>query len=187
LGARELVLVAIGLVAIYLAYVLLKLVRLPRKPKPQPREAEPEYHTVLDLSPLPRAEPRSASMSSGAPIATPVVAPATVMPGLAAADAPAVDAHSAREHFDAAFELARVRRQLTQLQEGHDRLNAEIVELREELDVLRAARNVSPQYGEAVLMAQRGLGSDAIAERCGISVSEAELVAALARGNRTQE
>ncbi|WP_341678169.1 DUF2802 domain-containing protein [Niveibacterium sp. SC-1] len=180
MGARELVVVAIGLLAIYLAYVLLKLARLSRKPKvkPREREAQPEYHTVLDLSPLPREEPRPA----------PVVAPPTVMPGLApSVEAPAVDAHAAREHFDAAFELARVRRQLTQLQEGHDRLEAEIGTLREELDVLRAARNVSPQYGEAVLLAQRGLGGDAIAERCGISVSEAELVAALARGNRTQE
>lgn len=65
-------------------------------------------------------------------------------------------------------------------------IEAELAELRGEVDalkgevaLLKAARNVSPQYGEAVALAQKGMGAQQIAERCGISVAEAEMVRAL--------
>jgi DNA-directed RNA polymerase specialized sigma24 family protein len=53
--------------------------------------------------------------------------------------------------------------------------------LKEEVSLLKAARNVSPQYGEAVTLAQKGMAPQQIAERCGISVAEAEMVCALSR------
>ncbi len=69
-----------------------------------------------------------------------------------------------------------------------DGVDAELAELRGQIDAvkgevekLKAARNVSPQYGEAVTLAQQGLDVLSIAERCGISVSEAELVWALSQ------
>jgi hypothetical protein len=52
--------------------------------------------------------------------------------------------------------------------------------MREEIEQLKAARNVSPLYNEALNMAQHGLNAEGIASRCGISIAEAELVAALA-------
>mgnify|MGYP001327182583 CR=1 FL=1 len=65
-------------------------------------------------------------------------------------------------------------------------IEAELAELRGEVDALKgevaqlkAARNVSPQYGEAVALAQKGMAAQQIAERCGISVAEAEMVCAL--------
>lgn len=60
-------------------------------------------------------------------------------------------------------------------------LREQVVALKEEVGKLKAARTVSPQYGEAVTLAQQGLDAQAIAERCGISVSEAEMVRALSR------
>lgn len=60
-------------------------------------------------------------------------------------------------------------------------LRGEIATLKEEVSLLKAARNVSPQYGEAVAMAQKGMAPQQIAERCGISVAEAEMVCALSR------
>jgi DNA-directed RNA polymerase specialized sigma24 family protein len=42
-------------------------------------------------------------------------------------------------------------------------------------------RPVTPQHSEAMVLAERGLPALQIAERCGISVAEAELVCALAR------
>jgi len=60
-------------------------------------------------------------------------------------------------------------------------LRREVAELREEVGLLKAARNVSPQYGEAVTLAQKGMAAQQIAERCGISVAEAEMVCALSR------
>lgn len=60
-------------------------------------------------------------------------------------------------------------------------LRGELAALKEEVSLLKAARNVSPQYGEAVGMAQKGMTAQQIAERCGISVAEAEMVCALSR------
>ena len=60
-------------------------------------------------------------------------------------------------------------------------LRGELAALKEKVGLLEAARNVSPQYGEAVALAQKGLAARDIAERCGISVAEAEMVCALSR------
>jgi hypothetical protein len=65
-------------------------------------------------------------------------------------------------------------------------MREEIQALRGEVDKLKAARNVSPQYGDAVALAQQGLDATAIAERCGISVAEAEMVLALSSGRERQ-
>lgn len=42
-------------------------------------------------------------------------------------------------------------------------------------------RPVSPPHSEAMLLAGRGIAAAQIADHCGISVAEAELVCALAR------
>lgn len=61
------------------------------------------------------------------------------------------------------------------------RVAGELAALRDELTQLRAMKSVAPQYGDAVALAQQGLAAADIAERCGISVGEAELILALAR------
>ena len=63
-------------------------------------------------------------------------------------------------------------------------LRVEVAALREELAQLKAARRVSPQYNEAMLLAQRGMRPHDIADQCGISVGEAELVLALSRNKQ---
>jgi hypothetical protein len=64
------------------------------------------------------------------------------------------------------------------------RMRAEIGRMRAEMDELRMARRVSPQYAEAMELAQRGLPAQAVADRLGISLAEAELVHALSRGDK---
>jgi hypothetical protein len=68
------------------------------------------------------------------------------------------------------------------------RLDLEIRQLRQEMDALRqelnelkAARRVSPQYADAMALARRGYDAQGIAAECGIAVAEAELVLALSR------
>ena len=61
-------------------------------------------------------------------------------------------------------------------------LREEIAALRAELDEIKMARRVSPQYADAMALVQRGLTAQDVADRCGISLAEAELVWALARG-----
>jgi hypothetical protein len=74
-------------------------------------------------------------------------------------------------------ELAELRGEVAALKD-------ELLLLQEEVSLLKAARNVSPQYGEAVALAQKGFDAPQIAERCGISVAEAEMVRALSRARR---
>jgi len=66
-------------------------------------------------------------------------------------------------------------------------LRSDVAGLREELKLLKAARRVSPQYNEAMMLAQRGIDAQGIAQQCGISVGEAELVLALSRDNQEYE
>lgn len=58
--------------------------------------------------------------------------------------------------------------------------------MKEQFEALLTAQSVSPEYNEALVFARRGLDVEAIAERCGISVAEAELVRSLARRGAAQ-
>lgn len=66
-------------------------------------------------------------------------------------------------------------------------LRGEVAALKEELKLMKAARRVSPQYNEAMMLAQRGRDAQDIADQCGISVGEAELVLALSRNKQEYE
>ena len=72
-------------------------------------------------------------------------------------------------------ELQSLRRETVSLRE-------ELARLAEEISRLKVTRNVAPVYDEAMALAQQGMAAAGIAGRCGISIGEAELVAALARG-----
>jgi hypothetical protein len=64
------------------------------------------------------------------------------------------------------------------------RMRDEMERMRAEMEELRAARRVSPQYAEAMELAQRGHPAQDVADRLGISLAEAELVQALSRGGK---
>lgn len=72
------------------------------------------------------------------------------------------------------LELDRLRRESAHLRE-------EVANLAAEVARLKATRNVSPLYNEATALAQQGMPASGIAGHCGISIGEAELVAALVR------
>ena len=54
----------------------------------------------------------------------------------------------------------------------------------QELERLRNTQTVSPMYSEAMRLAGVGYNAQEVAQRCGISLSEAELVSSLARSQR---
>jgi hypothetical protein len=72
----------------------------------------------------------------------------------------------------------------TRLEAEVNQLRVEVAGLREELSELKAARRVSPLYADAVALARRGFDARGIAEECGISVAEAELVLAMSDGSK---
>lgn len=89
--------------------------------------------------------------------------------------------------FQLELELQRLRREVAGLRAALDVQQQEIGGLHDSLRSLQAQRetslvsqNASPEYSEALVFARRGLPVEAIAERCGITVAEAELVRALA-------
>lgn len=64
-------------------------------------------------------------------------------------------------------------------------LRAEVAALRAEVAQIKVTRGAAPQYEEALALAGRGSDAQSIAQRCGISVAEAELLRALSQ--RPQE
>ena len=68
-----------------------------------------------------------------------------------------------------------------------ERMRGEVSGLKETIAQLKAARRVSPQYNEAMALAQRGMDKQDIADECGISIGEAELVLALSRNKQEYE
>jgi len=91
--------------------------------------------------------------------------------------------------------MRTARRQALQERRSQERLEAmqgEIATLREQVDGLEAAveglrrtPQSSGQYREAVEMAERGSDAAAVAENCGISRAEADLIVALYRSRAT--
>ena len=99
------------------------------------------------------------------------------------------------------LEIQQLRRDIGQLRTEQDFLRSELVALRLDMNEIQGAldraeaqipppqapasqqyvRPVSPQHSEAMLLAGRGVTAAQIADHCGISVAEAELVCALAR------
>jgi hypothetical protein len=87
--------------------------------------------------------------------------------------------------------LRASRRQIAYEQRSGERLDAlaaELGALREQvatltadLDAIRRAPQSSGQYREAVEMAEQGLDAAAVADNCGISRAEADLIVALYR------
>lgn len=164
IGWRDLVLVAAGLIGVYLALSVLRLFRVAgRRPPPAAPAAPgfPAWQPDIVIEPEPTAQPP----------APPDAAPEVAVPAAFAEEL-------ARINVEA--ECRALRRECTRLREDLDRLAGELAQL-------KATGGMSPLYGEALAMARRGLPADGIAGRCGISVAEAELVAALARGADGQE
>ncbi|MEW6513912.1 MAG: DUF2802 domain-containing protein [Pseudomonadota bacterium] len=179
-GWREGILLLVGLAVLYLLVTVIRLLRVGKRPvdtgkqmptfaataipesaplpeltetvSPLPVTRSNEWNDVVDLDLLAGTEPDPA-------------APVEVPPRVTGFG------EQLAEHL-ARSDLEREVRQLRK----------EVDELRVELEDLRAVRNISPQYAEAVSLAQRGLTAQDVADRMGISLAEAELVHALSRG-----
>lgn len=110
-------------------------------------------------------------------------------PAAATASA-APPAAAATDAFQIELELQRLRREVAGLRAALDVQQQEIGGLHDSLRSLQTqnerslvSQNASPEYSEALVFARRGLPVEVIAERCGITVAEAELVRALAARN----
>ncbi len=165
-GIREGVWALVAVLSLYLVVILFRLA-LPGRVAKSGSEARSQQTVVFE----PPAPPPS-----------PAPAPPTE------AAEPAVSQEILNE-----LEIQQLRRDVSQLRTEQDFLRSELVAMRLDMNELQASRErmpappqqyvrpESPQHSEAMLLAGRGVAAAQIAEHCGISVAEAELVCALAR------
>lgn len=105
------------------------------------------------------------------------------------------DKRVATDTFQLELEVQQLRRDVAQLRLEQDEQRRHALAMEERLEAIKSqlesalmAPGTAPEYSEALVFARRGLDVDTIAERCGISVSEAELVRSLAqRGGEPDE
>jgi len=157
LGLREGVIGLIVLVALYMAFVLLRMRHLRRHPAVAPAPVAPAL-SDSESAPVDVQESEAGGGTSSETVA----------------------AEPAGNQMRSALE-----QEVSQLREEVDAIRGELAALRgdmlHELAHLRASQTVSPIYGDAMQMAVSGYDPAAIAERCGIARAEAELVVALAK------
>lgn len=187
MGLRELILAAIALLAVYVGYQLYRASRVQKASAPVPPDVSAER---------PDGEvPASVELSAEARAGVDALAAGDEdddEPGPlygAAGKLPAApEAQPAPDAFQHELEVRQLRRELEQQGGALAELRRELDELREQLrahkeqaDAGLVTRGASPEYNEALVFARRGLDAETIAERCGITVAEAELVQSLAR------
>lgn len=168
LGVREAIWALVGVLSLYLVVILFRLA-LPRTARAA-AEAAPQTEVVA---------------------APPAAVAVETMP--APPEIPLAEMNE--------LEIQQLRRDIGQLRTEQDFLRSELVALRLDMNEIQGAldraeaqipppqapasqqyvRPVSPQHSEAMLLAGRGVAAAQIADHCGISVAEAELVCALAR------
>ena len=166
LGVREAIWALVGVLSLYLVVILFRLA-LPRRPRPA-SGAAPQTEVVA---------------------APPAAVAVETMP--APPEIPLAEMNE--------LEIQQLRRDIGQLRTEQDFLRSELVALRLDMNEIQGTlaraevqalqpqapqqyvRPVSPQHSEAMLLAGRGVTAAQIADHCGISVAEAELVCALAR------
>lgn len=168
-GVREGVLALVAVLGLYLLFILFRLA-VPRKTPGAGEGVRSPQTVVVDApEPMPVSAPVPRSPEPVVPLEVPV---------------PAVPQESVND-----IEIQQLRRDVAQLRTEQDFLRSELVAMRLDMNELQAAkerppqyvRPVSPQHSEAMLLAGRGIAAAQIADHCGISVAEAELVCALAR------
>ena len=161
MGWRDAILVAAVMIGIYLVLMVMRLFQVAGKRGAGEKQAAGHRLSGWEVYP-----------PGGAP------APAETPPPPASPEQQEFARELAKSNIE--VELERLRRE-----SAHQR--EELARLAEEISQLRATRNVSPLYNEAMVLAQQGMPAAGIAGHCGISIGEAELVASLARSGNEFE
>ncbi|MBI4997525.1 MAG: DUF2802 domain-containing protein [Rhodocyclales bacterium] len=168
MGWREMVMLAAALAGVYLVIALLALARMRRRP-PRARNVEP---TAPDNS-GPAFKPQPPGQVWDHPFLTPVRLPDE--------PPPVPTGVPVREEVASPFAATLA---ATELEAELRQLRAEVEQLRQELAEVKQARRVSPLYADAAALAHRGFDARGVAEECGISVAEAELVLAMSKDEK---
>lgn len=174
IGWREALLAAIALLVLYLLLVVVRLLRL----RPAEAQLAPESSHHIDAlmdddddeeSAVTYAKPQLQAERSAAPSES--------------APAPTVRYVEHRHLDPIEHDLADLRSDVQALRRELQQLRSDV---QGQVERLRAAQSTSPLYSDAMQLAQLGYDANAIADRCGVAIAEAELVVALAHSQRNQ-
>ncbi len=189
-GWRDAVMVVVVIIAIYMLISVLRLLQFrrhstamvwppPQEPvvstNPAPEQDEPLLGDAVTISPE-----FAALLPASAMNAAPKWEVRDEPPRLETAE-PIELAGQIEPGFRTPPQRSGVEAELQYLRGDLARLSDQIAEVRDDVEMLKASRNVSPLYSEAMGLAQQGHDARSIAGRCGISVGEADLVVALSR------
>ena len=180
MGWREALIAIIALLVLYLVLAFLRIRRLKRESVdevPDQLSTNPALAAYASEQTLQVSDPPSPSNS---PTDSPRHSEALAAPSEVAfpwnEPPPEIPGQQMIEALD---------RELAQLRKEVGGLRAEMQLLREaqrrELAHSQVAQNASPLYNDAMQMAMQGIDAASIAQHCGISRAEAELVVALVR------
>ena len=192
---REALWLLASLLAAYAAFEFLRALRLPREGQAGASVATPSgmgaQGPVAAAADERKRDEDDDDFLAYAPLPSPSTAsaPASLAPDVSVLGASAALAEAeAAARFELELENSRLRqalqaqRDLVALQQSEiDRLVEDVSALRDELDAQASGVTSSPEYSEAMVLAGQGLNAEMIAERCGITLAEAELVFAIGR------
>lgn len=192
MGLRDIILWIVGALLVYLAWLMIRLLASSRKKKPSLLSELPPSSPGQGSTIQSRIVGNSLSKAYSSDVFDGDDDELDSLPAVKLDHSdrripvpPAPDAGSFG--FDALLEVRNMRHLLDDLQQRYSDLQAGMEEMRREVGELKAASQVSPFYGEAVALARRGYDAQAIAERCGISVAEAEMVCSLSKSAGSTE
>lgn len=176
MGWRELVILAAALAGIYLLVALWALLRLRRRKPARAADAEP---TAASLGPAFKEPPPGHVWDH--PFLSPVRLPDPVREATTDVDVVLEELSSATAEPAPQFAATLA---VTEMEAELRQLRAEVERLRQELGEIKQAPRISPLYADAAALAHRGFDARGVAEECGISVAEAELVLAMSRDDK---
>jgi len=181
------------LIAVLFAYALFQLYRAwalrdERKREEAAREPTEEgFDSVLSRTLAPEMSEESSGRDAGGSTEAAEQAEAEAE---AAEDVPghvnALEVEARRATDRLQREVDQLRSEVARQRDRVSTLERSLQALREQLESSQTMQGVSPEYNEALVCARRGLNVSAIAERCGISMAEAELVKSLAERSEAE-
>lgn len=173
IGWREALLAAIALLVLYLVLVVIRLLRL--RPADNTSGHEATHHIDAVVGDDDEAPAQLPPLATGEPMPSGTASTTTTPPALRYVEHRHLDPIE-HELTDLRADVHALRRELQQLR----------ADVQGQVERLRAAQATSPLYSDAMQLAQLGYDANAIADRCGVAIAEAELVVALAHSQRSQ-
>lgn len=205
-GLRDILLVLLVLAAVYLVVMLIRLTRVGGRKRPLAEPASQPAEPPATESPLRQRGAEPAISPDAALAAYETTEEAGMTETFAVRSAPSFEWDDVKDLFGEApaeaVPPARAPQPVEPPRQGGfgealadhlarsdveaemRRMRDEMERMRVEMEEMRSARRVSPQYADAMELAQRGCSAQDVADRLGISLAEAELVHALSRSRQ---